>query len=444
MADGNPFGSILNPNAARTGLWDLRMMSAANRMETPFERGMRSSYGRQGVSGDPMLAQMANMANEPDYSGFTYDPAMRQQAIAAGIQPLEAGQVKQNVLLPNTGFFGNHPMLSRALEAGLFGAAASHGGETVGQSIQGVTEGLIGGQRIREGLYRQQFARPFEAAGMLEGIRDRAQERELRAAQIKRFDNEADIQQQRIDLQRTRDLLRLEEKTATRPYTDPYGNTYMWQEGGPPELGPDALLRPSKPGWYKTGGPPEASVSGKSIRPETREYIAMAGGDPNNPTSDQIKAAHKQEQDDKLAQIRAGTSAREAATQPYKNLADAQKQHAERIRMLQSKLYKSDDPAHQKLIQEQADNDYMNRMMAGEKNLGPPKQLTPQEIQARIEQNNLIIQGQIDEENESFQQQYPEALETPKSKPSSPKRGQQAAAPETQAPKGSKENPHTF
>lgn len=184
MADSyNPFQSVMQPNSRQAGLWDLRMMSAANRMEAPFEHGARSSYGH-GIAGDPLLSGLASNRGEPDYSQFTYNPAMHQAAIAAGVQPLEANQVKPNVLLPNTGFFGNHPALSGGLEGALFGLAASHGGATLGESLQGVAEGVIGGQQIRQGLQRQQFARPFEARAMLEGMQDRQQKRDLQDADI--------------------------------------------------------------------------------------------------------------------------------------------------------------------------------------------------------------------------------------------------------------------
>src|SRR5580765_5058232 len=127
MAD-NPFQTMLNPNASRAGLYDMRLMASANRMESPFEHGFRGSYGHQGVSGNPMLSGLMGMSGEPDYSQFTYDPVMRQRAIAAGVSPLEANQVKQNAVLPNTGFFGNHPRLSSAIEGGMFGALSAHGG----------------------------------------------------------------------------------------------------------------------------------------------------------------------------------------------------------------------------------------------------------------------------------------------------------------------------
>jgi hypothetical protein len=186
MADYNPFQSVMQPNSRQSGLWDMRMMGTANRMETPFERGIRGA-GRSGVSGNPMLASMASMSGEPDYSGFTYDPAMRAQAQSMGVQPLEANQVKQNVILPNTGFFGNHPRLSAAIEGGLLGAASTPGGGSMastGENVGNVIEGAVGGQRVRQGMYRQQFARPFEARGMLEGMQDAQQRRELQEADI--------------------------------------------------------------------------------------------------------------------------------------------------------------------------------------------------------------------------------------------------------------------
>ena len=183
MAD-NPFQGLLNPNLNRgASMWDMRMMAAANRSEAPLERNIRSPYmGRS--RGGGLLSGMSGVANEPDYSSFTYDPVMRQQAIDAGVTPLEASQVRHNAVLPNSGFFGNHPRLSGALEGGLFALANAHGGNTPGESIQGAMEGIIGGQRERQGILREQFARPFEASNMLENLRDKQQKRELQAMDI--------------------------------------------------------------------------------------------------------------------------------------------------------------------------------------------------------------------------------------------------------------------
>lgn len=188
MAD-NPFASMLNPNASRTGLWDMRMMSAANRMEAPFDRVR--SYGHQGIAGNPMLSGMLGGGQTPDYSQFTYDPAANAVASRElghyGLSPLEAGQVKQNTILPNSGFFGNHPRLSGALEAGIYGALAAHGGNTVGDSIQGTLEGMVGGQQLRQSAFNRQFAKPFEAANMMENLEDKRQKRDLQDAEIQHY-----------------------------------------------------------------------------------------------------------------------------------------------------------------------------------------------------------------------------------------------------------------
>lgn len=326
MADGmNPFASLMSPNARQAGLWDLRMMSAANRMQTPFMRGMRGMYSHQGVGGDPMLGGLAGMVNQPDYSGFTYDPVMRQQAIDAGVQPLEASQVKQNVILPNTGFFGRHPRLAEALEGGLLSAAASHGGETTGESIQGVIEGLIGGKRIREGLYRQQFARPFEQAGALEGLRDMQQRRELQAAQIKRYQDESEIQQDRVEVERQKNLLGAERIEATRP-VPVEGGTWVYgkTEAHPPTFQEPWGAAEGKPSWQFQPGKGKAKT-GHQYSQGIRDQLGIMGADIENPTSAQLAEADRRWEQQQIRISGGKTGASEKARQPARAAAGREK-----------------------------------------------------------------------------------------------------------------------
>lgn len=429
MADGNPFAPMINPNMRQTSLWDLRMMSAANRMETPFERGARGLYHRQGVSGDPMIAGLAGMANEPDYSQFTYDPAMREQAIAAGVQPLEASQVRQNMIFPNTGFFGAHPRLSAALEGGIFGALASHGGETAGESIQGALEGMVGGKRIREGLYRQQFARPFEAAGALEGLRDMQQRRELQGAQIKHYKDESDIQQERVELERQKNQLGLDKLIATRP-VPVEGGAYLFGEGqrGPINVAAPWETPPAKPGWQFVPGPGRSGGVTKDMDVATREQLRIAGINPLEATPDQIAAANDAvlKQKEKIAG--AGAGARAEATLPYKNLQTATAEHEAKIKGLQAKLLKSDDPQHRKAAEQQYYNNWMaqsaeiaaqnERKHFWEPSIPAPpfNQPTDKDIKTIIDQQNAEIQSQIDAEKQSFAQQYPQTTQVPEAR----------------------------
>jgi hypothetical protein len=189
MADNNPFQQYgaLNENGARNNLFDMRMMSAAGHMDAvPRSRFAGGSSGR---GGNPMLASMMNGdMNTPDYSQYTYDPAARQAASQYlgqyGLSPVAPENVQHNAVLPNTGFFGDHPRLSAALEGGLFGAAAGRGSDTIGEGISNVAGSLLEARSVRQGMLNRQFEKPFQSANMLEQMQDRSQKRELQEADI--------------------------------------------------------------------------------------------------------------------------------------------------------------------------------------------------------------------------------------------------------------------
>lgn len=440
MADGNPFApEFMNPNASRTGLWDLRMMSAANRMETPFERGGRGMYRHQGVSGDPMISGLAGMAGEPDYSRFTFDPQARAQATQAlspyGLAPLAPEDVKRNAILPNTGYFGDHPRLSGALEGGIFGALAAHGGETPGESIQGALEGLVGGHRIQQGLYNQQFARPFEAASMMEQLQDAQQRRQLQSAQIKRYSDESDIQRDRVEIERQKNLINLDKINATRP-VPVEGGSYVYQgQGGPPTIGKDGLIAPGGAGgWQFEAGPgaPHRGGAGTDfdrwVEMKNQERV-QAGKKPL--TSDEIMAARGQ-------WTSAGVAPGAAAKIPFQNYQDAQREYAAQQKQLQTQYdrYSTNDPAVRKQVRDEMLQEYyMNwtsQSMAAESSgqkappfMPPNEQQLDQAIGARAGQ----IKQQMDQATADFQKQWPQSLEAPavRGGKSSPKRGSQPA-----------------
>lgn len=187
MGAQNPFGTGggASNNVARQ-IAPLRAMGYINResrmgMQTP--RTTRSGAGNRFLPGGPGSDGM-------DYSQFTFDPAAHDAATKFlgqyGLSPLDPSQVKPNTVLPNSGFFANHPRLSGMLEGGIYGAAASQGANTWGEGIQSVANSLIAGPRMRAAAYQQQFEKPFQAAHMLEGMQDMAQKRELTSAQIER------------------------------------------------------------------------------------------------------------------------------------------------------------------------------------------------------------------------------------------------------------------
>jgi hypothetical protein len=288
MADQNPFQSMLNPNSGRMGLYDMRMMQSANRMEAPFERGIRAPRSQA------VTRAMGGMSDEPDYSSFTYDPTMHARALAAGVTPLEANQVKQNVLLPNTGFFGNHPTLSRALEGGIFGALASHGGQTAGESIQGALEGLVGGQQARQNLYRKQFAGPFQSANAMENLEDRA-------ALSKERDETATLRhtQMEYDMAKMNELKNAPPPRYELPINREVSSFQVWN--------PDTHKYEQQANPYfdpRTAAAPKVSWGGTE---HLREYLEPMGvKDPDQATPAQWAKARQQEQADKRASSAAG------------------------------------------------------------------------------------------------------------------------------------------
>jgi hypothetical protein len=427
MADGNPFQSALNPNLRNTSLWDLRMMSSANRMETPFERGARQSYGSH-IAGNPMLSGMVGMSNEPDYSSFTYNPQLHQEAINAGVQPLEANQVKHNTFLPNTGFFGNHPRLSAAIEGAAYGGLAAHGGMTTGESIQGALEGIIGGHQMQQGMYRQQFARPFEAAGAMERLRDMQATRQMRDAQVKHFTDESEIQRERIAEQQSRDDAHL---SATRPVPDATG-TWVYGEKTPGGNFNGLPFEGSPGGWthQSVGGRQSAD---HDLDIGTRTQLKAMGVDPNNATPEQINTANTKSQNQKIATGAAIAGAGANSRIPAQNYADALKVHDQRMEDYNKKILKSDDPASQTAARSAI---MMDRMAKGNDNLLP----TNEEIKTWINQQNAGIQQQIDSETKDFKQKWPQAMEAPPA----PK-GRKTSPPRTgSATEGTQDNPHVI
>lgn len=181
-AGQNPYGSSGGQGAMTRQLAPLRAMSYINRDSRSGMQMPRNAPNRNAQQNMPGVGDGA------DYSQYTYDPQAHAAAAQFlgqyGLSPLDQSQVKQNTILPNSGFFGAHPRLSAMLEGGIYGAATSRGSNTIGEGITNVADSLIAGPRMRAAAFNQQFEKPFQAANMLEGMQDSAQRRTLTEAQI--------------------------------------------------------------------------------------------------------------------------------------------------------------------------------------------------------------------------------------------------------------------
>lgn len=189
MADQNLYTqNLVNPSRVGNELFQLHMARGEQAYANQGNMRTRSASGRGGF-GTQGYAGLMGVGEQPDYSAFTYDPAMRAQAQAAGINPVAPEAVQHNAFLPNSGFFGNHPRLSGAIEGALFGAAATRGSDTIGEGISNVASGVLEAHAARQNILNRQFSRPFEANSMLEHLQGIKELREVHEADIqhKRF-----------------------------------------------------------------------------------------------------------------------------------------------------------------------------------------------------------------------------------------------------------------
>lgn len=303
MAD-NPFeqAGMIQNNAGMNESRQMRMMMMADRMGM---QGMRQPHMGGGMGGpSPMLNAMMGMGNQPDYSAFTYDPSMRAEAQAAGINPLAPEQVRQNAILPNSGFFGNHPHLSAMLEGGLFAGAATRGGNTPGESAANVLGGIMEGSLARKGLLNRQFAQPFQNASMLENLQDR------KAQIAERNDTAAlrhtDMEYKAEQLRQLKAGAGYTKQEMAKPYA--VGNDVY---GPNPQFNPNAKgTAPYADGIHEAASPWSVigQVDKSSQKPDwagtsgnTREYLGILGvKDPDQATPRDWSNARRMQNQDKI------------------------------------------------------------------------------------------------------------------------------------------------
>jgi len=127
------------------------------------------------------------MGGGNDMSAYTYNPQMRAQAQALGVNPLSPEQVNPNAVLPNSGFFGAHPRFAQALEGGLFGAANTRGADTWGEGISNIAQGLIQGRAQRAEMLGRQFEAPFAQAEQMGRLKNLQSTDELHEAMIQHY-----------------------------------------------------------------------------------------------------------------------------------------------------------------------------------------------------------------------------------------------------------------
>jgi hypothetical protein len=326
------------------------------------------------------------MGGGEDYSQYTFDPQAHEAASQFlgqyGLSPLDPSQVKPNTILPNSGFFANHPRLSSMLEGGIYGAAATRGGATIGDNISNVADSLIAGPRMRAAAYNQQFERPFQAAHMLEGMQDQAQKREL---------TEAQIQHARAVTQRLNDPLPKPDHPVTGMSANDSSFFTYDSEGN--------ATQHENPFFDKTAA--NAGKMHPGITAVYRYFRQMGITDPDNATPEQWKKVNQMDADDKVA-IAGSRTAAEAIARiraSYRMGATVPKEVDNAVKEAGKDWW---DPKNKTLRQSIRSNAIMS---------GQSKLLSDDEINQQINEHNRGVNEKIhsvyDDWQTKFNQQNP-------------------------------------
>lgn len=206
-------------------------LRVANMMARTSEYGPGRGMRQMGGGANPLMSQ-----GSLDPS-ILMSPEFQAQANALlGKYGLSLPQqVGPNAILPNTGYFGNHPHLSGAIEGAIYGAMATPpNSQTVGEGITNALIGGFGGQAMRRQSLTNQLMQPFGAAQQIEQLQDLQQKRDLNKAMIDRYKSEADIQQQRLQMQQ--DLAdERAQNSRPQPFQRPDGSTgFLVRDPGSP------------------------------------------------------------------------------------------------------------------------------------------------------------------------------------------------------------------
>ena len=217
---------------------------------------------------------------------------------------LNAPAMSDNVFLPETGFFGRHPLATRAIENALIGAATTEGGNTVGESISNIARSVLGIPRVRGQMQLGRLLAPLGIAQQLQGFEGTSADIAYKRAQAK----ESEAQGRYYDYQATH-------PTYTHAGTDVHGNASYVDPRNPmappiivPNVGVDVYDRPDR---YGTDVQNQLFIMAGE-KDEKTGQPKYPGLDPKNPTPEALKIA-----DDIAYQRRATLSGLMAGNRQY-------------------------------------------------------------------------------------------------------------------------------
>lgn len=196
---------LLDPAAQAGGLTKMAQMERIARMAM---QGGGMSSGGQGVRAPaaPRVSgrqgrPVGGMAGAPASSSDMSDsPQLGELLAQYGLHP---AQQQPNVLLPNQGFFGDHPNLSRGIENAVIAAAHTPESTTPGGAISAVAQGVLGIPQYRNQVQQQRQIAPLAMAGAMQQLQKGQLDNDLLKAHAKYYGAEADAIPGKLQMQRT-------------------------------------------------------------------------------------------------------------------------------------------------------------------------------------------------------------------------------------------------
>lgn len=188
---------LLDPVMAQQGgraLMQMMQMERASRMAmqgggmTQGGQNLRAPAAPRagGRAGRPVSMGGGAPASSSDMSG---SPQLESLLAQYGLHP---AQQQPNVLLPNQGFFGDHPNLSRGIENAVIAAAHTPESTTTGGGISAVAQGVLGIPQYRNQVQMQRQAAPLAMAGAMQNLQKGQLDNDLLKAHAKYYGAEAD------------------------------------------------------------------------------------------------------------------------------------------------------------------------------------------------------------------------------------------------------------
>lgn len=178
--------------ASRMAMQGGGMNEAAPRapmMRPPAPRVSGRSAGSRAGGGSPT-----------GYEDFSNSGQLQSLLAQYGLAPAQA---QPNVLLPNSGFFGDHPNLSRGLENAAIAVAHTPESTTTGGAISAIAQGALSIPQYRNQVQTQRQMAPLAMAGAMQSLQKGQLDNQLLAAHAKYYGAEADAIPGKLEMQRT-------------------------------------------------------------------------------------------------------------------------------------------------------------------------------------------------------------------------------------------------